>query len=576
MKILLSLFLTCGWVRRAGGTTSCDDAPHGPRHVDDGLQSCYHPSLPLYKSLQFSYNRSRALAHFAVWFSVYFLRFETRRFVILPAALFCVCAVVQFVCVHAGIRHCFFHEGYRGGGLVTNCTVLWGKVLEVVKAATSSSIFQSFFSVVTPLSLHDDRFIIQVDSPIVADWLKQKYAALLEQSLTHECGRPIHLVIQCDMDAPPALIPTPAEPEERPAPAVDLDALRQQRISASNLNPSHLFSTFIVGSSNQMAHAAAFAVSQNPGRTYNPLFIYGGVGLGKTHLMNAVGNAILARDPHKRVQCLTCEQFANQYIAAIQSETIPRFREFYRANIDVLLIDDIQFLSTKERMQEEFFYTFNALHHDGKQIIMTSDKSPQELQHIENRLLNRFEWGMVVDIQSPDFETRVAIIRKKLETHGNGVQVDDEVCNYLAHKVLNDVRKIEGALIKLFAYASLHRLPITLDLARDCLKDYISSHTVNLEHIQKVVADFFDIRLTDLRSNRRPRTIAHPRQLAMYLCRDLTNSSLTEIAQSFGGKDHTTVLYACRKIDTLKSSDQVISHQLDALKKRILESTARM
>jgi len=238
----------------------------------------------------------------------------------------------------------------------------------------------------------------------------------------------------------------------------------------------------------------------------------------------------------------------------------------------VLLIDDIQFLSKKESLQEEFYHTFNDLHNQGKQIVMTSDKSPQELEHIENRMVNRFEWGMVVDIQSPDFETRVAIIRKKLEAYGK--TLDDEVCYYLANKVRNDVRKIEGALIRLLGFASVQNRPVTLEMAKDCLKDYVTAQApINLDIIQKTVAEFFDVRITDLRSNRRPKMISHPRQLAMYLCRDLTSNSLTEIAQSFGGKDHTTVLYACRKIDALKASDEVIDQQISVLRKRILEST---
>ncbi len=240
----------------------------------------------------------------------------------------------------------------------------------------------------------------------------------------------------------------------------------------------------------------------------------------------------------------------------------------------MLLVDDIQFLSRKEAMQEEFFHTFNAFLQEGKQIVMTSDKSPQELQHIENRLVNRFEWGLVVDIQSPDFETRVAIIHKKLDRFG--VQFDEDVCHYLANKVRNDVRKIEGALTRLLAYSSVQNTPVSLKFAKECLKDYVSSHTVSLDSIQKSVAEYFDIRLSDIRSHRRPKSIAHPRQLAMYLCRDLTNSSLAEIAQSFGGKDHTTVLYACRKITQLKSQDEVVEQQIEALKKRIMDSARTM
>lgn len=455
---------------------------------------------------------------------------------------------------------------------MTDCQVLWDKVLGVVRSSTSPAVFQSFFSVVHPLSLIDNRFIVQIDSPLVADWLRQKYARMLEERLAELCGRRITLVLQCDEHAtmpecePPSVTLPSVEPAPRPRPT---------RTLPTNLNPNFTFENFIVGSSNQMAHAAAFATGQTPGRVYNPLFIYGGVGLGKTHLMQAIGHAVINRTPATRVLYISCERFLNQYIEAIQTETAERgtlakFRDFYRNAVDVLLIDDIQFLSKKERMQEEFHHTFNALHNEGKQVVMTCDKSPHELEHIENRLVNRFEWGMVVDIQSPDFETRVAIINKKLEQFGH--TLDSEIVYYLANRVRNDVRKIEGAIIKLLGYASVQNTPITLEVVRECLKDYISSQTVTLESIQKAVIDFFDLRLSDLRGNRRPRAISHPRQLAMFLCRDLTDSSLAEIAQSFGGKDHTTVLYACRKIDGLRTRDDVISQQLSTLKKRILEN----
>ena len=452
---------------------------------------------------------------------------------------------------------------------MTSCQVLWDKVLAVIKESTSPSIFQSFFSVVHPLSFEDDRFILEVDSPLVADWLKQKYESVIISTMSHECGRVIKLVIQSDIHA--ELPRAEQEPQQvyTPTPATP----RKQKM-VLNLKPDFTFDNFIIGSSNQMAHAAAFATAQNPGYVYNPLFIYGGVGLGKTHLMQAIGQAVYKRDTTQNVLYISCERLFNEFIDALQRKTTTKFRDFYRSNVDVLLIDDIQFLSKKEGMQEEFFHTFNAFLQEGKQIVMTSDKSPQELQHIENRLVNRFEWGLVVDIQSPDFETRVAIIYKKLDRFG--VQFDEDVCHYLANKVRNDVRKIEGALTKLMAYSSVQNAPVTLKFAKECLKDYVSAHTVTLESIQKAVAEFFDIRLSDIRSHRRPKSIAHPRQLAMFLCRDLTNSSLTEIAQSFGGKDHTTVLYACRKVNQMKTEDEVIEQQLDVLKKRILDSARPM
>ncbi len=445
---------------------------------------------------------------------------------------------------------------------MTDFEILWGDVLSVVKSSTNEAIFQSFFSVVHPLLYKDNKFIIKVDSPLVADWIKQKYFSIIEKSLSKSLGTNVQLVIQCE-----------GIQENIIAPITKISR-KKKKINITNLNSNFLFNNFIVGNSNQMAHAASYASGQNPGHAYNPLFIYGGVGLGKTHLMQAIGHAAIAKNKDLNVLYISSEKFLNQYIDALQTKSLSKFREYYRSNVDILLVDDIQFLSKKERTQEEFFHTFNALHNEGKQIVMTSDKSPHELKGIENRLVNRFEWGMVVDIQSPDFETRVAIIHKKLEQYGQNF--DEDICFYLANKVRNDVRKIEGAIIKLLGYASIQNEPVNLEMAKECLKDYVSSHTVTLDLIQKSVGEFFDLRITDLKSSRRPKSISYPRQLAMYLCRNMTNSSLTEIAQSFGGKDHTTVLYACRKIESQKSEDEIIRQQLLTLEKNIIGSVKMM
>ncbi len=445
---------------------------------------------------------------------------------------------------------------------MTDFEILWGDVLSVVKSSTNEAIFQSFFSVVHPLLYKDNKFIIKVDSPLVADWIKQKYFSIIEKSLSKSLGTNVQLVIQCE-----------GIQENIIAPVTKISR-KKKKINITNLNSNFLFNNFIVGNSNQMAHAASYASGQNPGHAYNPLFIYGGVGLGKTHLMQAIGHAAIAKNKDLNVLYISSEKFLNQYIDALQTKSLSKFREYYRSNVDILLVDDIQFLSKKERTQEEFFHTFNALHNEGKQIVMTSDKSPHELKGIENRLVNRFEWGMVVDIQSPDFETRVAIIHKKLEQYGQNF--DEDICFYLANKVRNDVRKIEGAIIKLIGYASIQNVPVNLKMAKECLKDYVSSHTVTLDLIQKSVGEFFDLRITDLKSSRRPKSISYPRQLAMYLCRNMTNSSLTEIAQSFGGKDHTTVLYACRKIESQKSEDEIIRQQLLTLEKNIIGSVKMM
>jgi len=455
---------------------------------------------------------------------------------------------------------------------VSEYKFLWNKVIEVIKSSTSESIFQSFFSVVHPLSFDNNQFIIQVDSPLVADWLKQKYANQIESLLSEETDKKIKLSIKVksELETETNLINKSVAESNKENNEENISPKKKKNIS-SNLNPNFLFENFIVGGSNQMAHAAAFASGQNPGHVYNPLFIYGGVGLGKTHLMQAIGNANLVHHPDINVNYISCERFINHYIDGIQNNSLPKFRNLYREHTDVLLIDDIQFLAKKERTQEEFFHTFDTLLNAGKQIVMTCDKSPHELENIEERLVNRFEWGMVVDIQSPNFETRVAIINKKLENFGKFF--DDEVCFYLANKVRNDVRKIEGAIIKLLGFASVQNKPVTLDMAKECLRDYIVSPTVTLESIQKTVADFFNLRINELCSSKRSRNISHPRQIAMFFCRTLTNSSLNEIAQCFGGKDHTTVLYACRKIDNEKMENELVNQEILTLKKRIAENS---
>jgi len=443
---------------------------------------------------------------------------------------------------------------------------LWSQILEVIKTSSTPALFQSFFAGVRPICLRDDQLIVRVDSPLVADWLRQRYRTDIEAALQHACQRVVRLVVECEPQGAVTPVISPVDEPRLPAP---VSAPRNQRPARppATLNPAFRFDTFVIGSSNHMAHAAAYATAQQPGKVYNPLFMYGGVGLGKTHLMQAIGHAVLDRQPQQVVHFVSCERFTNQFIEALQARTLGKFRDFFRSNVDVLLIDDVQFLSNKESLQEEFFHTFNDLHMQGKQVVMTSDKSPQELQHIEQRMVNRFECGMVVDVQSPDFETRVAIIQKKLEQYG--AQLDHDVCYYLANKVRNDVRKIEGALVKLLGFASVKHQPVTLDLARECLRSYVAAQCVTLDAIQKAVCDFFDVRVADLRSNKRPRAIAHPRQIAMYLCRELTTSSLTDIAQSFGGKDHTTVLYACRKIEQVKEQDEMVNQQLHALKRRL-------
>ena len=334
------------------------------------------------------------------------------------------------------------------------------------------------------------------------------------------------------------------------------------------LNDNFTFDNFVVGNSNKFAHAIAFATAQKPGNLYNPLFIYGGVGLGKTHLMQAIGHKIYEKDSSKRIIFISCEKLFNDYIESLQNKTTIEFRYRYRSSADIILIDDIQFLSGKERLQEEFFNMFNAFLEENKQIVMTSDKSPQQLQHIEDRLVSRFEFGSVTDIQCPDFETRIAIIKKIFDRFN--VFFTDDICEYLANKIQNDIRKIEGAITKLTAYASIQNIPITLKFARECLKDYVQTKSISLLTIQKIVSEYYNINIEDLCSQKRSKNIAFPRQMSMSLCRDITDFSLAEIAMNFGGKDHATVLYACKKIETMKNEDHDFKMQFEILKQKII------
>ncbi|MBO5479251.1 MAG: chromosomal replication initiator protein DnaA [Clostridia bacterium] len=316
----------------------------------------------------------------------------------------------------------------------------------------------------------------------------------------------------------------------------------------SFLNPKYTFDTFVVGNSNRFAHAAALAVAEAPATSYNPLFLYGGVGLGKTHLMHAIGNEILKHDHSAKILYVTSEKFTNQLINAIKDNTTEAFRNCYR-NVDVLLIDDIQFIAGKERIQEEFFHTFNTLHESGKQIILSSDRPPKEMKLLEDRLKSRFEWGLIADISNPDYETRLAILRKKAQS--DNIVIDDMILSNIATKIDSNIRELEGVLNKMIAKASLTHSPLTLEMAEKAINDIVSQKekTVSPDSIQEVVAKYFNINAKDLKSSKRSNDLAYPRQIAMYLCREVAQMQLAKIGEYFGKRDHTTVMHACRKID---------------------------
>lgn len=341
--------------------------------------------------------------------------------------------------------------------------------------------------------------------------------------------------------------------------------------SSSFLNPKYTFDTFVVGNNNRFAHAAALAVAEAPASSYNPLFIYGGVGLGKTHLMHAIGNEILKHDHSSKILYVTSEKFTNQLINAIRDNTTENFRNCYR-NVDVLLIDDIQFIAGKERIQEEFFHTFNTLHESGKQIILSSDRPPKEMKLLEDRLKSRFEWGLIADISNPDYETRLAILRKKAQS--DSIVIDDMILSNIATKIDTNIRELEGVLNKMIAKASLTHSPLTLEMAEKAINDVISQKekVVSVESIQEVVAKYFNINAKDLKSSKRSNDLAYPRQIAMYLCRDIAQMQLAKIGECFGKRDHTTVMHACRKIESEIKENGNTKLIVDSVKNLLLNS----
>lgn len=338
---------------------------------------------------------------------------------------------------------------------------------------------------------------------------------------------------------------------------------------SATLNPKYTFDSFVIGNSNRFAHAASLAVAESPAKAYNPLFVYGGVGLGKTHLMHAIGHYILQNNPKSKVVYVSSEKFTNELINSIKDDKNVEFRNKYR-NVDVLLIDDIQFIAGKDATQQEFFHTFNALHEANKQIILSSDRPPKEIPTLEDRLRSRFEWGLIADIQPPDFETRIAILKKKADVEG--LNIPHDVMVYIATKIKSNIRELEGALIRITAYSSLTNKEISVDLAAEALKDIISnkpSKQVTIDLIQDVVANYYNLRVEDFKSQRRTRNVAYPRQIAMYLCRKLTDTSLPKIGEEFGGRDHTTVIHAYEKISEALKEDEALQEAINEITKKI-------
>ncbi len=427
---------------------------------------------------------------------------------------------------------------------------LWEQVLARVETKVNRHSFYTWFKPTGFLAEDASVLTVRVPNALFKDWLTKHYSGVIAEAMTEvkRGGLAVLFVAEPQGDAP-AIALGPEESaalKEPPAP---------QLVSGSaGLNPRYTFDTFIVGSSNQFAHAACRAIAELPSRSYNPLFIYGGVGLGKTHLMHAVGHYVLQHDRNLKLTYISSERFMNEMINALRYDRVIDFRERYRS-VDVLLVDDIQFLAGKEGTQTEFFHTFNALYDSQKQIVLSSDCPPHEIPALEERLRSRFEWGLIADIQSPDVETKVAILKKKAETEV--VPLPDDVAMYIAHKIKSNIRELEGSLIRLIAYASLKGEEISLPLAKEVLKNILDheERAVTIDIIQKYVADYYQLKLAELKSRNNSKSVAMPRQIAMYLCKSLTHASLPEIGRSFGGKHHSTVIHSIRKVEEMRKRD---------------------
>ena len=442
----------------------------------------------------------------------------------------------------------------------------WQGALAYIQEKVPKQVYDTWFTPIHLERIEDSPAQLGVPNKFFGDWLSQHYGPLLAEAVSAARGgekTSITFVIFHKQASTP--------PENSGSPATTSRQNTGPRSKRGiQLNPKYTFKNFVVGAGNQFAHAACMAVAEQPAKAYNPLFIYGDTGLGKTHLLNAIGNYVAERTD-LRIAYLTTEQFTNEVINSIRYDKMMDLRKRYR-HIDMLMIDDIQFLAGKERTQEEFFHTFNALYEAHKQLVLSSDRFPKDMPDIEERLRSRFEWGLIADLQPPDVETRIAILRKKSEDEG--VTLPEDVIQFLATTMKSNIRELEGSLVRLGAYASLTGQTITLEMAKSVLRDLIGTKKkiVSMDDIQETVGARFHVKIADLKSRRRSKTLVHPRQIAMYLCRELTDSSYPEIGRQFGGKDHTTIIHACKQVMKAKDTDSALSATLDSLKEQILRA----
>ncbi|MBV5158858.1 chromosomal replication initiator protein DnaA [Staphylococcus epidermidis] len=443
---------------------------------------------------------------------------------------------------------------------------IWDKVLEIAQERISNTSYQTFIKDTQLYSLKNDEAIILVSLPFNASWLNQRYSEIMQAIIYDVIGYEVkpHFISEDELASY-----NNVNTQEVQEPQVKHSSIDDKTWGKEQFNMHNTFDTFVIGPGNRFPHAASLAVAEAPAEAYNPLFIYGGVGLGKTHLMHAIGHHVLSNKPNAKVIYTSSEKFTNEFIKSIRDNETEAFREKYR-KIDVLLIDDIQFIQNKEQTQEEFFHTFNELHQNNKQIVISSDRPPKEIAKLEDRLRSRFEWGLIVDITPPDYETRMAILQKKIEEEN--LDIPPEALNYIANQIQSNIRELEGALTRLLAYSKLQGKPITTELTAEALKDIIQSpksKKITIQDIQKVVGQYYSVRIEDFSAKKRTKSIAYPRQIAMYLSRELTDFSLPKIGEEFGGRDHTTVIHAHEKIANDIKSDPTFKQEVENLEKEI-------
>jgi chromosomal replication initiator protein len=438
-----------------------------------------------------------------------------------------------------------------------NISELWSKALGEIEKKISKPSYETWLKSTKAHTIKGDTLTITAPNEFARDWLESRYLHLIADTIYQLTGEEFLIKF---------IIPQNQRDDEfvsnSPIKQINNNNDDQNEIPQSMLNPKYTFDTFVIGSGNRFAHAASLAVAEAPAKAYNPLFIYGGVGLGKTHLMHAIGHYVMNHNPSAKIVYLSSEKFTNEFINSIRDNKAVDFRNKYRS-VDVLLIDDIQFLAGKESTQEEFFHTFNTLHEESKQIIISSDRPPKEIPTLEDRLRSRFEWGLITDITPPDLETRIAILRKKAKAEG--LDIPNEVMLYIANQIDSNIRELEGALIRVVAYSSLINKDINADLAAEALKDIIPNSKpkmILISDIQRIVGQEFQVKLEDFKAKKRTKSVAFPRQIAMYLSRELTDSSLPKIGEEFGGRDHTTVIHAHEKISKMLQSDEQLQRQL--------------